>query len=169
MKLHLLLLISLCSFSSGYMVELRGPLTAEECTGNEYAGFKHCAMLGSEVDPNFSVLSGIEEEALVNRGDSRRRLSCSGCTDGATTETFCYTFCARGRRLLEEGVHTGTPNLRRIMVEDNIAIFENGAYMGGGDARDIAEDVVVCLEDVLTNHSCLGTINTMSLIVTVTL
>jgi hypothetical protein len=171
MKLHLLLLASLCNLSSGFMVELRGPRTAEECTGDEYAGFQHCAMLGAEADPNLSVLSEIEEEALVNRGvDSRRQLSYSGCTDGAPTGTFCYSAsCATsGRRLLEEGVDS-TPNVRRVMVEDNIAIFENGAYMGGGDARDIAEDVIACLEDVLTKHPCLGTINTMSLIVTVTL
>jgi hypothetical protein len=168
MKRHLLFLALLFNLSSGFMAELRGPLTPEECTGDEYAGFKHCAMLGAEADPNLSVLSEIEEEALVNRGDSRRQLRCSGCTGGAPTGTFCYTFCASDRRrLLEEGVDTS--NLRRVMVEDNIAIFEDGYYIGGGDARDIAEDVIVCLGDVLSNHPCLGTINTMSLIVTVTL
>jgi hypothetical protein len=171
MKLHLLLLASLCNLSSGFMVELRGPRTAEECTGGEYAGFQHCAMLGAEADPNLSVLSEIEEEALVNRRDSRRQLSYSACTDGAPTGTFCYTFGATssGRRLVEEGGVMDTPNMRRVMVEDNIAIFENGAYMGGGDARDMAEDIIECLEGVLTKHPCLGTINTMSLIVTVTL
>jgi hypothetical protein len=174
MKLHLLLLasVSLFNLSSGFMAELRGPVTAEECTGDEYAGFQHCAMLGAEVDPSLVVLSEIEEEALVNHRDSRWQLSCSGCLDRAPTDTFCYTFCASdGRRLaLEQGVLLDTPpNLRRVMVEDNIAIFENGYYIGGDDARDIAEDIIACLGDVLTHHPCLGTINTMSLIVTVTL
>ena len=175
MRLHLLLfLASLFNLSSGFMAELRGPLTAEECTGDEYeyAGFKHCAMLGAESDPNLSVLSVIEEEALVNHGNSsRRQLGCSGCTDGAPTGTFYYTFCASDRRRLleQEGVDIPSNLVRRVMVEDNIAIFENGYYIGGDDARDIAEDIIACLGDVLTNHPCLWTINSMSLIVTVTL
>jgi hypothetical protein len=42
MKLHLLLLVSLFSLSSGFMAELKGPLTEEACTGLEYADFKRC-------------------------------------------------------------------------------------------------------------------------------
>jgi hypothetical protein len=163
MKLHLVLLVSLFNLSSGFMAELRGPLAAEECTGDEYALFKHCATLGAEADPNLSVLAEIEEIALVNRGDERK-LSCSGCTGGAAIETFCYTWCASGRRLLEGGMDT--PNLRREL-QDNVCIFESGAYIGSGDARDIAEAVIACLGDASTNHPCLGTTNTMTLIVTV--
>jgi hypothetical protein len=68
MKLHLLLLASLIHLSSGFMVELKGPLTAgEACTGTEYADFRSCVV----ADPILPVSDATEEEAFVSEGPHR--------------------------------------------------------------------------------------------------
>jgi hypothetical protein len=166
MKLHLLLLASLFNLSSGrFMAELRGPLTEEACTGDEYADFKHCATLGAAADPSLPVLAELEEEALVNRGGDRRLQFnwCSGCTGGAPRGTFCFTVCG-GRRLSEEGMDT--PNLRRLERPDFVAVFEEGAYTGNGKSKRVAEAIIGCLGGISTSHPCLGTTDTMTLTVT---
>jgi hypothetical protein len=66
MKLHLALcLASLFSLSSGFMAELRGPLTDEACSGEEYADFEECVMVATEADSNLpSKLTGALEGKL---------------------------------------------------------------------------------------------------------
>jgi hypothetical protein len=84
MKLHLLILASLFPLSSGFMAELRGPITEEECSGEEYADFKRCVEEGLAQDGE--NLTEIEEEAFVNHGNEENRQLvnwCSGCTGGA--------------------------------------------------------------------------------------
>jgi hypothetical protein len=165
MKLHLLLLVSLFNLSSGFMAELKGPLTGGACTGEEYADFKHCVTRGADADPNLpSHLTELEEEAFTNHAGGQRKLfsPCGGCRSGAPRGTFCYTYCGRGRRRLEED--SDTPDLRRL-EEDNVAVFECGVYIGNDEAKQVAEVIIECLGDVSTNHPCLGSIDTMTLVV----
>jgi hypothetical protein len=166
MKLHLLLLVSLFGLSSGFMAELRGPLDGEECTGEEYAEFKHCVLMGADLDSNLpGTMTELEEEAFVTQGDGRRLQAasvCGGCRRGAPRGTFCYTFCGSGRRRLEEV--TDRPDVRRL-EEDNIAIFQEGVYTGNDEAKQVAKVIIECLGDVSENHPCLGSTNTMTLIV----
>jgi hypothetical protein len=173
MKLHLLLLSSLFHLSSGFMAELRGPLTEAACTGEEYADFRHCAALGVAADQSIPALneSELDDIAFMNHGnDDDRRLQfnwCRGCRGGAPRGTFCFTVCGGRRRLSEEGA-TGmdTPNLRRLDQPDSVAVFEKGAYTGNGKAKQVAKATIECLGDVSTNHPCLGSLDTMVLTVT---
>jgi hypothetical protein len=165
MKLHLLLLASLFNLSSaGFMAELRGPLTDEACTGEEYAEFKHCATLGAAADPSLPVLAELEEEAFVNRGGERQLGWCSGCNGGAPRGTFCFTVCG-GRRLSEEEGMV-TPNLRRLERPEFVTVFEDGVYTGNGKSKRVAEAIIGCLGGISTNHPCLGSTDTMTLTVT---
>jgi hypothetical protein len=151
------------------MAELRGPLTGEVCTGEEYADFKHCVTMGAEADPNLpSHFTELEEEAFTNHAGGHRQLysPCGGCRSGAPKGTFCYTYCGTGRRRLEEV--TDTPDLRRL-EEDNVAVFQDGSYIGNDDAKQVAELIMECLGDVSTSHPCLGSTDTMTLIVHTTL
>jgi hypothetical protein len=164
MKLHLLFLASLFSLSSAeFMAELRGPLTGEKCTGEEYYDFEHCAMLGAAADPSLPVLAELEEEAFVNHGGQRQLNWCNGCRGGAPRGTFCFTVCG-GRRLAEEG--KDTPNLRSLDPPDFVAVFEDGAYTGNGKSKRIAQAIIECLGDVPKYHPCLGSTDTIVLTVT---
>jgi hypothetical protein len=166
MKLQLTLLASVVSLSSGFMVELTGPLTEEACTGEEYAEFMHCATLGAAADPSLAGLTDLEWEAFVNRG-GERQLSCKGCpSSGAPRGTYCFTMCGSNRRRgLEEG--TDAPNLRRVQEAPyDVAVFDDGAYTGEDEVKQIAEAIMDCLGDVSTNHPCLGSTDTMTLTVT---
>jgi hypothetical protein len=163
MKLHLLFLASLFSLSSGFMVELRGPLTEEACTGEEYFDFKHCATLGAATDPSLPVLAELDEEAFVNHGGERQLGWCDGCRGGAPRGTFCFTVCG-GRRLGEDSMDT--PNLRRLDQPEFVAVFEGGTYTGNGKSKRIAEAIIECLGDVQTYHPCLGSTDSMTLTVT---
>jgi hypothetical protein len=172
MKLHLLLLPSLFHLSSGFMAELRGPLTEAACSGDEYADFRHCAALGVETDQSLPPLNEAELDdlAFMNHGhEDDRRLShnnwCSGCTGGAPRGTFCFTVCGGRRRLSEEG-NMDTPNLRRLILPEFVAVFENGSYTGNGKAKQIAKSIIECVRDVSTDHPCLGSTDTMVLTVT---
>ena len=181
MKLHLLLLSSLFHLSSGFMAELRGPLTEAACTGEEYADFRHCAEHGVETDQSLPALNDatLEDLAFINHGhEDDRRLQfnwCSGCTGGAPRGTFCFTVCGGRRRLSEEGT-MDTPNLRRlaqsvlvaelVAVPELVAVFENGEYTGNGKAKQISKAIIECLGDVSTNHPCLGSTDAMVLTVT---
>jgi hypothetical protein len=165
MKLHLLLLALLFSLSSGFMTELRGNLTEMACTGEEYAEFKHCATMGVDADPIIPEdFTELEENFFVNRGGDDRKLMgwCTGCTGGAPRGTFCFTVCG-GRRLSEEGMDT--PNLRRLDQPDFVAEYEDGIYTGNGRAKRIAQATMECLGDVSTKNPCLGSTDTMTLIV----
>jgi hypothetical protein len=173
MKLHLILLVTLFSLSSGFMVELRGPLTEDPCDGEEYGEFMHCVTKGAAADPNLPVLNVLEEKALfspVNLGGERQlggtANDCTGCTGEEPRGTFCFTFCSTGRRLQEQG--TDSPNMLRRPSQklDSVAVFERGAYTGNEEAKLIAEDIVKCLGDVSTSHPCLGSTDTMILTVT---
>jgi hypothetical protein len=62
MKLHLPILASLFTLSGGFMAELRGPLTEDVCTGEEYADFTHCVTLGVAADPSLPVLTDLDEK-----------------------------------------------------------------------------------------------------------
>jgi hypothetical protein len=177
MKLHLLLLPSLFHLSSGFMAELRGPLTEAACTGEdseEYADFRHCVTEGVAIDQNLSALdeSELDDLAFMNhKRDDDRRLQlvnwCRGCRGGAPKGTFCFTVCGGRRRLSEEGnTDMETPNLRRLEKPDFVAVFENGAYSGNGKAKQIAKATIKCLGDVSMDHPCLGSTETMVLTIT---
>jgi hypothetical protein len=153
MKLHLLLLALLCNLSNGFMATLKGPLNEDICTGEEYADFTHCAMLGAAADPTLPMFAEFDEQASVNRGGDGRKLSCAGCpTSGAPRGTYCFTMCGSGRRrrLSEKG--TDTPNLRRVQ-QDNVATFKDGGYTGNDETKGIAQDIIKCMGD---DHPCLG-------------
>jgi hypothetical protein len=151
MKLHLLLLASLINLAmGGFMVELTGSLTADPCTGGEYADFKHCL-------PS-NVAEDDEEEALFSRGGERALGWCSGCRGGSPRGTFCFTVCG-GRRRLEEGT-----NLRRLQ-DGSSAEYKGGAYSGTGLALEYATEIIECLGGMSTTHLCLGDTVNMTLIV----
>jgi hypothetical protein len=177
MKLHLLLLPSLFHLSSAFMAELRGLLTEEACTGNEYADFRHCVTEGvaKHADESLLVLdeSLLDEMAFMNHArDDDRRLPnwCSGCDGGAYQKgSFCFTFCGgfNQRRLSEEGTtDMDTSNLRRLQQPKLVSVFENGDYTGNGKAKQVAKATIECLKDISTNHPCLGSIDTMVLTIT---
>jgi hypothetical protein len=157
------------------MAELRGQLNTDvECTGDEYAEFKQCVMMGADSDPALPGWStDLEDgEVIINRGDGRHLQAshCRGCRSGAPRGSFCFTFCRSGRRLVEEV--TDTPEVRRLqeVEEDNVAVFQgavfhSGAYTGNDEAKQVAEVIIECLGGVSENHSCLGSTETMTLIV----
>jgi hypothetical protein len=170
MKLHLLILASLFHLSSaGFMAELRGQITEEVCSGEEYADFKRCVEKG--LAQGGENLTEIEEEAFVNRGnEDNRHLEggvnyCSGCTGGAGVGTFCYTVCG-GRRRLEQG--TDKTGLRRLPQAEKTATIVNGVESGNGKAKKIARSILDCLAtDESDLHPCLGSTNEMALTVVV--
>jgi hypothetical protein len=170
MKLHLILLTSsLFNLSSGlFTVELTGPLTEEPCTGEEYADFKHCVMLGAEADPSIDVLTDVEENSSVNLGGVRHLgNACTPCTGREPRGTFCFTYCPDpGRRLQEKGSMDHTPNLRRgLQKPDSVsALFKGGTSTGNDEAKEIGDAIMACLGD---NHPCLG--STVDMTMTVTL
>jgi hypothetical protein len=165
LHLHLLILASLFHLSSGiHMVELTGPLTdGEECTGNEYAEFRSCAVAGFV---EFGItISGGEDEAFMNHGPHDRDLqnnNCSGCTGGAPRGTFCFTVCG-GRRRLEKG--TEKTGLRHLQASAKIV---NGAFTSGEGtvAGVIAYATLTCFDTHSAEDPCLGSINDMELTVT---
>jgi hypothetical protein len=160
MKLHLLLLASVFSLSSGFMAELKGTLAEEACTGKEYADFKQCVT----ADESMAGFVDFEDEAFLNRGGGRK-LSCWGCpASGAPRGTWCFTMCgSRRRRLLEED--TDTSNLRRVQEEES-AVFAGGEYTGNEEAKELAKGIIECLGGLLPNHPCLGDTVKMELTVT---
>jgi hypothetical protein len=147
------------------MAELRGPLTGEVCTGEEYDDFKHCVTMGAEADPNLpSHFTELEEKSYIGGGERKLQFAsaCGGCRGGAPKGHFCYTYCGSGRRRPKEV--TDTPDLRRL-EKDNVAVFQDGNYIGNDDAKQVAELIMECLGDVSTSHPCLGSTDTMTLIV----
>jgi hypothetical protein len=168
MKLHLLLLASLLNLSSGIMVELKGTLAEEACTGEEYADFKYCVKQSAALDPFLPQWTDFEDEAFVHRdhGDDRQLGWCDGCPYEAPRGTFCFTVCG-GRRRLEEAADT--PNLRRVQElteEHKHAEFGDGSYTGNGEAKEIAREIIECLVEDSTHHPCLGSADKMKLKVT---
>ena len=109
------------------MVEVKGPLGRETCTGDEYADFKNCVTQGVAADPNLAGLIDIEDVAIVNRG-GERRLNCATCPEGAPRGTWCFVMCSGRRgRGLEEGMDTN--NLMRVQEVDT-AVFQGAAFTG---------------------------------------
>ena len=150
MKLSLLLLAALLNLArGGFMAELTGSLTAEPCTGDEYADFKQCLPANVADD---------EEEAIFSRGGERALGWCSGCRGGAPRGTFCFTVCG-GRRRLEEGT-----SLRKLQ-DGSFAEYNAGTYSGSGIALGFAEEIIECLDTVSANDLCLGNTADMKLVV----
>jgi hypothetical protein len=155
MKLHLLLLASLFSLTSGFMAELRGSLTDEVCSDVEYDVFENCVMMATEADLNLPPLE--DTSFMIDIGEQRRLQStnhCGACRGGAPKGHFCMYFCGRRRRLLWEV--TDTPDLSRLQEDDDIAVFNDGDYVGNPEAIQVAKDVMQCFENLSTNHPCLG-------------
>jgi hypothetical protein len=158
MKLHLIILASLFHLSSGVTVELRGQLTDEACTGEEYADFSYCTTLGVAGDVSAPLMALLQGQAFVN-SSGKRQMNCAGCTGGAIRGTYCFKTCS-GRSHLKKD--TATP--RRL---DNVAVFKDGAFDGNAGAVQIAEAIMECfLEDASNYHPCLGNTDTMTLTVT---
>jgi hypothetical protein len=150
MKLSLIIFASFLNLAvGGFMAELTGSLTAEPCTGDEYADFKQClpANVGDE-----------EEEALFSPGDDRALGWCSGCTGGAPRGTFCFTVCG-GRRRLEEGT-----NLRKLQ-DASAPEYKGGDFSGTGLALGYAEEIIECLKTVSASDLCLGDTADMKLVI----
>jgi hypothetical protein len=159
MLLYLLLLASLCNLSSGFVAQLTGELTEDACTGEEYADFTKCAMLGAAADPMLPAFAKFEEEGFINRGGERQLNECEdtyNCPPGRreVKGTYCYTMCGTGRRLSEKGTDT-SKHLRRV-EQDNVASFQGGVYTGNDDAKGIAQAIITCMGD---SHPCLGSMN----------
>jgi hypothetical protein len=156
MKLHLILLASLFHLFNGFMVELRGELTEETCTGEEYADFSSCttlALLGNPILP-LSLLGNpiLQGQAFINP-DVRQLQTCNACPGGSPRGTWCFTVCNARRRLGED---TDKQDSRRL---DHTAIFEDGAFEGHAGAVHIGEKIMECF--VGENHPCLGSIVSM--------
>jgi hypothetical protein len=166
MKLHLILLASLFHLSSGFEVELKGPMNEEACTttGKEYADFKHCVKLGVALsrNPSLEVLTGLNGDAFMHRkGDRQLQSYCAGCPGGSPRGSFCFTYCGMRRRLDED---TDKSNLRRVQQADSV-LFKGGAYTpANGEAQHIAQVIIECLVD---DYPCLGNPVDMTLTVTV--
>jgi hypothetical protein len=161
MKLYLLIFASLFHFSSGFMAELKGTLTQEECSGREYADFKSCVVEGFEKAGQ--VMSGGLDESFINHGRDRDLYSCSACTGGAWRGSWCFVVCG-GRRRLEQG--TEKTGLRRLQTSE--AHFVNGVLVsGGGEALEIAEVFLTCFATHSADDPCLGSMDAMELTITV--
>jgi hypothetical protein len=165
MKLHLLLLASLFHLSSGFMVELKGTLNTETCTGSEYIDFKSCVTMGVAADPNLEDLTDPVGDGLMNFGVDRKLQTvnyCNRCSGNEPRGTYCFTMCNQNRRLEEKG--TDTSNLRRVEEGDS-AEFKDGVYTPpNGEAQQLAEHIIECLSD---EYACLG--NPVDMTLTVTL
>jgi hypothetical protein len=171
MKLHLILLASVFNLSSGFVAEVRGALSEETCTGDEFADFKGCVMKGVAANPSLAGFVDVEDAAFMNREGDRRLNLCAVCPPAAMRRgIWCFYICGhgRGRRGLEEV--TDTPNLRRVQEEaaTDTAVFEGKtrAYTGNVEAILILEAMTTCLDDGFTHHPCLGTTDTMTMTVT---
>jgi hypothetical protein len=167
MKLNLLLLALLFSLSSGFMAELRGPLTDETCSGHEYADFVNCIKLATEEDPNLAEqLTPIEQKSFTGGGQRKLYNPCGGCRGGAPKGHFCYTYCGKRRRELWE--LTDTPDTSSL-EEDKIAVYDCGDYIGNDEAIKVAQDVMQCFAGLSENHPCLGSTDLMTMVVHTTL
>jgi hypothetical protein len=146
------------------MAELKGPLGRETCNGAEYSDFKTCVMKGVAADPNLEGIVDTEDVAFVHSGGGDRQLGwCTGCPGQAPRGTFCFSVCCARRRLEED---TGTtPNLRRVQESDT-AVFEGGAYTGNTEGISILKTMTTCLDESKADYPCLGTIDTMTVTVT---
>jgi hypothetical protein len=162
MKLHLILLASLFHLSNGFEVTLRGQLTEEPCSGEEYTEFENCVMVGVASDPSLGdvLTDHFEGGAFMNTGGFRKLQTsspCGGCTGQEPRGTFCFTYCDSGRggrrRLSEDGT-------------DDVSVFEDGAYEGNDKATDFAKVIMECLGDASTNDPCLPDTANMALTVT---
>jgi hypothetical protein len=161
MKLLLLIFASLFHLSSGFMAELTGSLTQEECTGTEYADFKACVVAGFE-EAGEDIYGG-EDEAFINHGRDRDlRNNCSGCPDTTYVGHFCFTCCGGRRRHLEQGTEN-TGGLRGLQAATAV---DGEVTSGEGEALMIAETILLCLGDHSALHPCLGSTNEMDLTVT---
>jgi hypothetical protein len=152
MKLHLVILASLLSLARGnhFMAELQGSLTAEPCTGEEYADFKQC--LPADVVDD-------QEEAIFIRGGERKLQTtgwCRGCTGTYPKGHFCFTVCGTKRRL-EEGT-----SLRHLQ-DGSTAEYSAGTYSGSGNALAYATEIIECLGTLSAHHLCLGNASDMTL------
>jgi hypothetical protein len=156
MKLHLILVASLFNLSSGFMVELKGPLNEEACSGEESDDFIDCVALGAALDPKLALLADLLENGFMNFGGERKLSWCAGCKGIEPRGTFCFTMCNQNRRL-------DTPNLRRVQAADS-AVFKDGVYTPeNGEAQQVAEHIIECLSD---EYACLGDPVDMTLTVT---
>jgi hypothetical protein len=167
MKLIFILFATLFHLSNGFTVTLKGKLTEEPCSGEEYADFERCAMRGVAIDPNLiGVTNDNFEGGSFMYGGGLRKLQegeastnpCGGCTldEREARGSFCFTFCGnRRRRVSEDG--TDTPDL--------VAVFEDGTYEGNSEAADIAKVIIKCLGEESTNDPCLP--DTANMILTV--
>jgi hypothetical protein len=133
------------------MAELQGSLTAEPCTGDEYADFKQCLPANVADD---------QEEAIFIRGGERKLQTgwCRGCVGSYPKGHFCFTVCGTGRRL-EEGT-----NLRHLQ-DGSTAEYSAGTYSGSGIALAYATEIIECLGTLSAHHKCLGNATDMTLAV----
>ncbi len=132
MKLHLILLASVFNLSSGFVAEVRGALSEETCTGDEFADFKGCVMKCVAANPNLAGFVDVEDAAFMNREGDRRLNLCAVCPPAAMFRGhWCFYVCGstRRRRLeeeediveevrgLESGSHEGTGSEASSRVE----------------------------------------------------
>jgi hypothetical protein len=165
MKLHLILLASLFHLSNGFTATLKGKLTEEPCSGEEYSDFEHCVVVGVAADPSLAdhvLTDHFVGAAFMNTGGVRKLQQsnpCSACEGNEPRGTWCFTNCngGTGRRLSEDG--TDTPDL--------VAVFEDGAYKGNSEATVIAKVIIECMGVASTNDPCLP--DTVNMTLTVTL
>jgi hypothetical protein len=152
MKLHLIILASLLNLAmGGFMAELQGSLTAEPCTGEEYADFKQCLPAN---------VADEEEEAIFSNGGERKLGTgwCRGCRGSYPKGHFCFTVCGTGRRL-EEGT-----SLRHLQgLGKSVAEYNAGDYSGDGIALEYATEIIECLGTLSAHHKCLGDTADMTL------
>jgi hypothetical protein len=163
MKLIFILFATLFHLSNGFTVTLKGKLTEEPCSGEEYADFELCVMRGVAIDPNLTGVSNenFEGGSFVYGGGVRKLQStnpCGACTGREPKGTFCFTYCndpGSRRRVSEDG--TDAPDL--------VAVFEDGTYEGNSEAVDIAKVIIKCLGEESTNDPCLPDTANMTLTV----
>jgi hypothetical protein len=157
MKSIFILFATLFHLSSGFTVTLRGKLTEEPCSGEEYAEFERCVMRGVASDENLTGVSNdnVEGGGFMYGGGVRKLQEgeassspCAACTGREPKGTFCFTFCndpGSRRRVSEDG--TDTP--------DAVAVFEDGTYEGDSEATEIAKVIIMCLGEESANDPCL--------------
>jgi hypothetical protein len=167
MKLIFILFTTLFHFSNGFTVTLRGKLTEEPCSGEEYVDFERCVTRGVAIDPNLTSVSNENfDGGSFNFGGGVRKLQegeassspCAACTGREPKGTFCFTYCndpGSRRRVSEDGTDT----------TDLVAVFEDGTYEGNSEATDIAKVIIECLREESTNDPCLPDTANMTLTV----
>jgi hypothetical protein len=166
MKLHLILLASLIHLSSGFEVELKGPLNEEACTGNEYDNFASCVAQGVALDPNLAELTDLVGDSFMNPISDRKLQTvnyCNRCRGNEPRGTYCFTRCNQNMRRLED-LGTVTSNLRGVVQESGSVVFKDNEYCpANGEAQQLAKAIIECLSN---DYACLGDPADMTLTVT---